>query len=143
MSYYAMQMPLRVLVKVCNVSASSPAKLRTSIYSIWQCLCSIMSLMQANMKHGMQMQCRYLLKVCRTDTKHGAWFLTCSELHLCSRLAGDQLLEVLHSQNEGMYISAGSHTRLPAAHGRVSASVVEQQHLPNKLAGAPKCYDRP
>ena len=76
-------------------------------------------------------------------TMHFIHVLTCSQFHLSCRLASDKLLQVLDSQDEGMHICAGSHTSLPAAHGGISACVVEQQDLSDELAGATKGYDGP
>lgn len=67
---------------------------------------------------------------------------TCPKLHFCSWLASDEVLQVFHGEDEGLDLSARSDTGLPTAHGAVPPSVVEQQHLSNKLPGAPQRYDR-
>ena len=64
--------------------------------------------------------------------------LTCSELHLGSWLASDEVLQVLDGEDEGPHGGARPHTRLPAAHGAVPPRVVEQQHLPNELPRVPR-----
>ncbi len=69
--------------------------------------------------------------------------LTCSELNFCCRLAGDQVLEVLDSQDESPDLRARPDTGLPAAHGAVPPCVVKQQHLPNELPRSPQRYDGP
>lgn len=69
--------------------------------------------------------------------------LTCPELNFCSRLASDKVLQVLHSQDEGLNLGARSDTSLPTAHGAVPAGVVKQQHLPYELPRTPHRYNGP
>ena len=69
--------------------------------------------------------------------------LTCPELNLSSRLASDEVFEVLHSQDEGLDLGARPDTGLPAALGAVPPCVVKQQHLPYELPGSPQSYNGP